>query len=322
MPSPSTTLQRPDLGATFEEISVEAQRMGYIADQVLPAIDVAEPSANIGKLPIEALMADRDLTRAPGGGYSRQDYQFTEFSYATQEYGAEEVVDDRLLRVYARYFDAEQVAARRALTVLLRKREMRVAAALFNATTWASYLSTLTNEWDDLSNASPVDDLLAIQETVILRCGLKPNALIVNEKVFHNLRHCEQIVDRLKYAGIDDPKMPVAAAAQIMAQLFGLDKVIVAGGLKNTANAPNAFTGGRIWSNEYAMLARVAMTNDVQEPCVGRTFHYTADGSQLDGTFESYREDKVRGDVIRARHETAEKIMYVEAAQLIDNVTT
>lgn len=39
MPSPTTALQRPDLGASMEQYDVMAARGGFIADKVAPAID-------------------------------------------------------------------------------------------------------------------------------------------------------------------------------------------------------------------------------------------------------------------------------------------
>lgn len=320
--TPSAALQRPDLGATFEEFDLEADRRGFIADLVAPAIDVAEQSGNIGKVPIESLLQDRDTARTSGGGYARQNFKFSTFSYATEEHGAEEVVDDRRSKIYKRYIDAELIATKRALDVVLRNREKRVASLLFNATTWASYKTTIVNEWDDYGNATPIDDVETGIQAVIAQCGLEPNALILNRDVLRNLRHCEQIVDRVKYAGFDDPKLPLETVARVLAEAFGLRKVIVAGGLKNTAKQGQDASIGRIWNPEYAMLARVAEGMDPQEPCVARSFHYTEDGSELNGVVETYREEGVRGDIVRVRHETDEVVMYTEAAHLFENVTT
>ena len=40
------------------------------------------------------------------------------------------------------------------------------------------------------------------------------------------------------------------------------------------------------------------------------------------GMVESYREEAVRGEVIRVRHDTAEVVLYKEAAHLLSNITT
>jgi hypothetical protein len=65
------------------------------------------------------------------------------------------------------------------------------------------------------------------------------------------------------------------------------------------------------------MLCKVAKTNDVREVCIGRTFHWTKDGSSIGGTVEQYREEKVRGDVFRCRHQTGEKVINKECGHLL-----
>ncbi len=325
MPSPSSALQRPDLGATMEEFDVEAARKGFIADMIAPAVDVIETAANIGRIPIEALLANRDTARAPGSGYSRGDYKFEDFYYTTSEHGAEEVVDDKLRKVFARYFDTEVIAARRALDVVLRNREKRVAAMLFNATTWTggSLTTAIGDEWDDLGNAVPIDDIMAATEKVYVGIGANPNALILNSKVLRNLMNCDQIIDRIKFSGKDDPKnVSLSALAQLLFPGVPNARIVVAGSPKNTANPGQTAAISRVWSDEYVMVAKIADSMDPAEPAVARSFHYTPDGSELNGRVESYREESVRGDIVRVRHETGEKVMYTEAAHLLSNATT
>jgi hypothetical protein len=62
------------------------------------------------------------------------------------------------------------------------------------------------------------------------------------------------------------------------------------------------------------MVCRVAKSKDLREVCIGRTFSYEGDGGTIDGTFEMYREEKVRGDVVRVRMDTHEKRSTPSAA--------
>ena len=61
-------------------------------------------------------------------------------------------------------------------------------------------------------------------------------------------------------------------------------------------------------------------SDDIEEPCIGRCFHWSEDGAEPGGTVEQYREERVRGEVIRVRHEVQEKILYVPTAHLITGV--
>lgn len=325
MPAPSSALssQRPDLSASFEAFDLAADQAGYIGTKVAPVIEVAKQSGNFGKIPLKQLLQARETRRAPGSGYSRGNFTFDPATYSCEEHGAEEPIDDREAAMYSDYFDAERIAAARAYNAVLRNAEMRWAAALFNATTWTgSALTTaITNEWDDLSNATPLADVEAAVRKVYDGSGLMANALICNWRVFRNLRNCTQIVDRIKYSGHLDPRAGAITPAAV-AEALALDMVIVAGGTKNSANEGQAATPTTIWSDEYAMIARVATSNDPKEPCLARTFHWSEDGSQFDGRFESYRDESIRSDVIRVRHDVDEVVMYVQAAHLLSNATT
>lgn len=324
-PSTSLATLRPDLASSFEELDLEANRRGFIAPQVFPAIDVAKSSGIFGRIPLAQLLQERDTLRAPGSGYARGKFTFTSDSYACVEHGAEEPVDDRESEMYVDFFDAEQVSAQRALNAVLMNAERRVADIVFNAGVgfWngAALTTAVVNEWDDSVNATPIADIESAIKKVWEGSGLWPNVLIINRRVFRNLRNVAEIVDRIKYAGITDPRAG-AITAEAMAQVFDIERVIIAGGARNTATEGQSASIAPVWSDEYAMVARIASSNDPREPCVGRTFHWAGDGSQVEGLMESYREESVRGDIVRVRHDVDEKLLYLQAGHLLSNVTT
>ena len=325
MPAPTSALTtlRPDL-ASFLEFDLESDRNGYVASKVFPVIDVASQAGVYGIIPVEQLLQQRVTKRAPGSGYSRGSFTFSTATYACEEHGAEEPVDDRQARMYREYFDAEQVSTLRAFSSVLRNAEQRVADAVFNATTWngASLTTGITNEWDDVVNAVPITDVDAAVKKVWDNSGLWANALIVNQKVFRNLRRCAQVIDAIESAGAGDPSKQSDITADMLAQVFGLDYVIVAGATRNSAKEGQTFSASQIWSDEYAMICRVATSADMAEPCIGRMFHWSEDGSSVGGTVESYRDEVVRANIIRVRHDVDEVVLYPQAGHLLSNITT
>ncbi len=154
---------------------------------------------------------------------------------------------------------------------------------------------------------------------MLANSGLWANAIIMNRKVFNNVKNTDQTIERLKYAGFDDPKNVGAAA---LAEVFDVDEIIIAGSSKNTANEGATASLSQIWSDEYCMVARIPRTGNIKEPGLGRTLHWSEDGSTIGGTVESYPSSENRGDVIRVRHDVEEKILYVQAGHLLSNITT
>lgn len=325
MPAPTSALTtlRPDL-ASFLEYDLESDRLGYVASKVFPVVEVASQAGVFGVIPVEQLLQQRTTARAPGSGYSRGNFTFTTSSFACEEHGAEEPVDDRQAKMYREYFDAEQVATMRAFSAVLRNAERRVADAVFNATTWngAALTTGITHEWDDATNCVPITDVNAARNKVYDGSGLWANALIINKKVFHNLRRSTQVIDAIESAGAGDASKQSDITADLLARVFDLDYVIVAGASRNSAAEGAAATPTQIWSDEYAMVCRIATSADMAEPCIGRMFHWSEDGSSPGGTVESYRDEIVRANIIRVRHDVDEVVLYPQAGHLLSNITT
>lgn len=325
MPSPSSSLAtlRPDL-ATFLEFDLESEKAGYIATEVLPLMDVASQAGTFGKIPIEQLLQQRETLRAPGAGYARGSFTFTTATYATKEHGAEEPVDDREAKMYAEYFDAEQVSTMRAFSAVLRNAEQRAADLIFNTSTWAGAALTTspTHEWDDATNAVPITDVEAAVKKIYEGSGLWANALVINRQVFRNLRNSNQIRDRIEASGAGFSARASDVTVEQLKAVFDLDYIIVAGTSRNSANEGQPATPAQIWSGEYAMVCKIATGNDMREPCIGRTFHWSDDGSSIGGAVESYRDEVVRASVIRVRHDVDEVVLYPQAGHLLANITT
>lgn len=322
MPSPSSSLatQRPDLAASFMEFDLEAEKAGYIAQNVFPIVEVASQAGNFGKIPLAQLLQQRDTKRAPGSGYARGTFQFDDAQYATEEHGAEEPIDDREAKMYKEYFDAEMIATARAYGFVLRNAEQRIADAVFNTSTWTG--AALTTDvsgtpWATIASAVPLTNVEAAVQKVYDGSGLWPNALVINRKVFRNLRNTAQVIDRIASSGAGNRNLASDVTVDMLAQAFDLDYVIVAGGSKNTATEGQTAAAGQIWSSTYAMVCKIATTNDMREPCIGRTFHWSDDGSSIGGTIETYRDETVRGNVVRVRHDVDEIVLYAAAGHLL-----
>lgn len=327
MVMPSTAITRYELSAPMTEFDLLMNRKGYIGPQILRPRTVALQSADLGKIPLRELLQIHKTKRAPGSGYRRGDFEFETWTYKTAEYGWEEPLDDRTLAIYHDMLDAEEIHSQRAMQFVLDEYERDVATAVHDTAVWtgADLTTALSNEWDDHENATPIDDVHSAMEKVTIKSGLVPNVLQVDTLQYWHLCQCAQILDRIKWASeATQEKM-----RSVIAQVLDVQRIVVAGGLKNTANEEQAASVSRIWGGEYAMVCRVAETDDPQEPCIGRTFMWSGDGPGAVGTdeelaliVEEYREEGVRGGVLRARNDRGISIMYPEAGHLLSNVLT
>jgi hypothetical protein len=321
-PTPSTAVAnlRPDISGMFMEFDLEANQQRMIGLRVFPVFEAGLQAGPFGKITIESLLRAVRTNRASGGGYNTTEFEFTTDTYATNEHGLVVPVDKRNAAIYANYFDAEVVAAKLARHGVMVNQEARIAAKVFNAGTFSP--TAVTNEWDDADNAAPIDDIEAAVQRLYAK-GVIANALVLNWKVFRNLRNCGQVIDRITSAGAGQSAKPSQITAQLLATVFDLEQVIVAGAQSNSAAQGQAASIGSVWSDEYAMVCRVASPGaSIEEPCLGRTFHWGEDGSSIGGTYESWYDEDIRGDKVRCRMDTDEKLLYSDAGELLSNITT
>lgn len=319
--TPSTAIQRPDLGLALLEFNLAASQKGMIAQRVFPVLDVGLAAANFERVTLKELLQSPNLNRAAGARYEEIQTQFTQDNYTTQEYGIEAPVDDNEMNIYAYTgVDAELVAAMRARDAILRALEVRVAAKLFDTTRWTggTFTSAVSTQWSNRASCTPIDDVDAGVKQVYNNFGIRPNALVISWPDYKNLRQSQQIIDRIKYTDRDDA---TGIGPNLLAQAFDIEEVIVGDAVKNTANSGQNASISPVWGNGKASLVVKATSSDLREPCVGRIFNYVGDGGSINGTFEEYRDERRRGTVIRCRQQTGERILNTECGFLLTNLS-
>lgn len=319
-PSQQLVTQRPDLDQSFMEFPLASMLEGFIAREAAPVIDVARQAGNVGRIPVAQLLQTPDLGRAPRSGYRRGTYTFQPETYATYERGYEEVVDETEVEMYGNYFAVEMMTALRARRIVLQDYEIDVAGALFNTTTFTG--ATLTeapaNMWSARSTATPRDDVTFARNKVFTNSGVWPNAMILSEQLFNHLIMTDDLTNLIKYSGKDDPKARAITKAAV-AEALNLDRILVAGQAKNTADEGQTASISSVWDPTMALVCRLceADNEDYREVTVSRTFHWGGAGSTIDGTSESYPDPEVNGEVIRVRTQRQVSLRYVEVGFLL-----
>ena len=327
MASPSTTLvtQSPELNTLFEFAYSETER-SFVAPMVYPVFQVPRQAGNFGRVTLESLMEhSTDLRRAPASGYRRRQMEFTADTYATSEYGIEELIDERERNMYASYFDAQAVATARAANTVLTGWERRTAAKVFDTTFYTSdakynQAAGGTGTWA-ADTSTPLADIEGAYVKVRDNTGMRPNAIVMNEIVFRTLRNYPDVFQAVSSEGAGDQRRVRDITRAQLAAVLDIDQVIVAGGMYNTSNPNAEAVLDDIWS-DHVLVCRIAETMDMQEPCLGRTFNWGQDGSVVNGLIETYEEPQTRSLVVRVRHDLDEHQLYPEAGCMIIGVLT
>lgn len=332
MASPSTAITRFDLSLTYSEFSVAANQRNFIGLKVLPAIGVARTSSDFLRVTVESVLGKVEATlRAPNAAYTRGTFEWSKDSYITEDHGVEEPLDDRTVKMYGSEIRLERIRALRAVNRVLQRFEQDCADAVFDTGTWTGAALTTAiaggKDWSDHANGLPIDDIDKAVEAVKSSSGMRPNALIVSDFAHRHIKRTAQVQDLLKYSGRDDPKNLASA----LAELFGLDRIIIGDGFKNTADDGLDHTFARLWDTTMAMVAHVNDSQDLEDPdpTIGRTIMFTEENAAIPGSndetinviVEEYRDEPIRGTVLRARNDRQIKILHPEAGHLLTAVT-
>lgn len=322
MLSPSVALvtERPDLDQSFEEYTTAEMLEGFVAKEAAPPIYPDKQSGNLGRITLASLLQSPEIKRAPRANYRRGTWTFEPETYQTYERGYEELVDDSEIEFYGSYMAVEAITAVRAKAIVRRDYEIDAAATLFNTTTFtgATLTAAAANKWDNRTAATIRDDVTSARNQVFKNSGLWPNAAIMSMQLFNHAVQADDFTTLVKYSGLDDPKAR-EVSKRALAQFLNVDKVIVAGQAKNTADEGQTPVVASLWDPTMCLVCRVCEEGDVdyRTPCVARTFCWTGDGASIDGTTESYPDFGARGQVIRVRTWRQVSLRYAELGFLI-----
>lgn len=303
-PTSDTTIPRPDLGQALYETMQQAPGMGYIGMELMPYFRVPVFSANFPVIPKEALFNLLDTKRGPLGHYNRSEDEFEEGYYKTSENGLERRIDRRFAAIYGNMFSYELTIANILMDNILRAQESRIATKLFNETNLKTAIAAST-AWETVASASPRDDV-DTGKAAMRAQGVMPNTLAMSYTNFLYLTKNAEVQEQV-YQLFPDTAKTGQINTDHLKTYFNVDKILVAGALKNTAKRGQDASLSNIWSDTYALLCKTS-DGDITEPCIGRTFLWN-EGASNEIITEQYYSDEVRADILRVRHDTGETFL-------------
>lgn len=296
---------RLELGAAVMEYVLDENQM--VGTKVFPIFTTPKKKASFPAVTREGLTRETNGTRAPRGDYQRDAVDAKDKSYSCKEWGLEGPLDDSERGLWKSEFDAEFSIVKGITNKILLAQEKRIGDILFNATTFTGaslYTDNSGSPWSTVGT-DIIGQVDAAKDKVRTNTGVIPNTLVFSWTNFRRIKSNTAIKDAIKYTARTGEQEILNA----LADLFGVKKVLVAAGVRNSAKHGQAFAGADIWSANYAMVCVTADDpKDLSQPCIGRTFLWEEDSPE-NVVVESYREEKIRSDVFRVRQHTDEVLI-------------
>jgi hypothetical protein len=306
---------RSDIYALMMQAPMAGNEL-FIGDKVFPVKgeDVKRGIYMKASLGNAELLNGDAKPRANGDGYQRVNRKYDTDTFDAQEYGLESVIDDAYAAETERFFGLEVTEAMLLERSLRISYEVRIAAALMNATTFtATAAGTAYTEANLATISLPAD--VAAAKLRLLKNGHIPNALVMSASVYERISRSTLLQNQVfgvvpKSAG----QYLIPSDADI-ARALGVDQILVGRAPKNSNAKGQAYSGSFIWSDTYVAVAYIA-GGEYTAGGVGRTIQWSKDTTGL-FTPETYRSDERRSDILRVRQHTAEKVIDTTACELI-----
>ncbi len=268
----------------------------FVADKVFPVVPVEKQGGLYLSYERNDWLRDEAEERAAGtpsagGGYN---VDFNS-SYFARVYAFHKDVDDPTRANAKGYMDMDRDATLFVTRKLLLKREVVWATNYFGSGIWTTDLTGTTNfvKWSS-AGSTPIEDIENQKVVVAALTGFKPNTIVMTPDVLAVLKNHPEILDRVKYTqrGILDE--------ELLAAVFGVDKVLVPYGIKATNAEGGTKAYGFVLGSKKLLLCYAAPNPGLLVPSAGYTFSWTGylGAGAAGNVIRTFRMDSLRSDRI------------------------
>lgn len=112
--------------------------------------------------------------------------------------------------------------------IIAQRAEAQFVTDVLATSIWGTD-STPSNLWSDQTASTPIKDVKTACKTILSNTGFAPNLMICSYEVWEQLEQHPELLDRIKWTS-GEP-----LTEQIVARIFGVDRVLVSKAVKNTA---------------------------------------------------------------------------------------
>lgn len=275
MPQPTRGTVHVNRPLTNISVAFIQAATDFIADQVFPQIGVPSKSDSYFTYDKAYWQRSQAQRRAPstesaGGGYTigTDDYNADVFAFHKD-------IDDQIRENADSPIALDREATIFVTRQLLLQKEVAWASSFFTTSVWDTDLLGVSGapaggQFQQFNEAAsdPIGVVSTARIAVKRETGFTPNTLVVSEEVHETLKNHPDIVERVKYTSA------AAITQAIIANLFEVDRYIVAGAVQETATE-GATSSMAFVSGKNMLLCYTPPSPGIMTPAAGYTFQWT-----------------------------------------------
>lgn len=286
MAQPGLAAQHYDAVLTNISVAYMQAPDNFIARQVFPVVPVDKQSGVYFKYNQGDWLRDEAKKRAPATQSAGSGYSVGQDNYFCDVYAFHKDVDEQTLANATAPFQPMSDATKFVASRLALRQEVDFANTYFKTGVWANdftgHATTNTGsnfiQFSNYSTSTPVDTIARTKRTLNIT-GYEINTMVMGRSVFDALVQHPAIIDRIKYTSSD------VITEQILARYFGVQKLLVAKAIVNTAAEGQADNIQDLFSDSILMTHSAAAPG-LLTPSAGYTFAWNQLGGLEVSTYQ------------------------------------
>jgi hypothetical protein len=292
------------IDAALTNVSVAHRNPHFIADVVAPVVGVRKQSDKYFILDADReRFRSSDDTRAPGAEANEVDFDVSNDSYFCEDHALEAVITDEERENADPALQPDIDKTEFLTDKILLNKEIALANLIATDSSLPGETLSGTDQWDDFDDSDPVLEVESTKATIQAAVQQIPNTLVLPYEVYQKVRLHPKVVEKVVNVKIG------VVGADILADVFDVDQVLVPRGLKNTAAPGQAPSLSHIWGKN-AFLAYVPPRPGLRTVGFAYSFQWaTAPGSLQGHVVEMWREERRKADMVRVQRYYDQKII-------------
>jgi hypothetical protein len=278
---------------TSMSIAYMQDQSKYVAGRIFPVVPVEKQSDLYWEFPRAFWLSSSAKMRAPATESAGSGWTQTTSPYYANVYGVHLDIPDQV-RANSDLMGTDKAASMWVTDQLLLLRESIWISKFFVTGVWGTE-STPSPLWS-AANSTPIKDIRAKLTAIERKTGRRPNIAVMGPDVFDVLVDHPDFIARVNSG--QTPVGPAIVNAQTMAEVLGLDEVLVVRSVQVTAVEGNATQTVDFQAGKHLLVAYRTPTPQLMMPSAGYTFAWTGylGNAAMGTTVYQFRLDRIKAD--------------------------
>lgn len=318
MPQPTASDVHVNFALNDVSVAWLQEESNFVADRAFRSVPVQHQSNAYYVYDRQAWFQAKARKRAPSTESAGSGYELSQQTYFADVYAIHKDVDDQIRANADAAINVDAEATEFVTRDLALKREVIFGADFFTTGVWTGSTTggdiTPSTLWDAVGS-TPIADLRAQLVAAKRRTSFRPNVMLMGEEVWAVLQDHPDFLDRIKYT------QTAIVSEDLLAAVLGIDEVLVAGGVQDTAIEGAAESMAYVFGKNVLLLYRPPRPG-LLTPAAGYTFAWTGlfGASAQGGRILRFRMDPLASDRIEGQMALDQKLVASEMGVFFSGV--